>query len=191
MNLRNAAFSMLKMGERLLRGPVPVEGTAFYSLDEFLVLFYDQALGTAIHATPLFEALRNVRPNARITVASSGIAREVIRNSPFIDRVIETPDVYTHTLAAVRALRRAYRPGKIFCAITPLGSTRSRVSLLAFLAGKSVRTGSTLAPALYHLPADTSSGKSQLGKNLLSLVPLGILSSPIEPRLFITQEDVN
>jgi len=191
MNLRNAAFSMLKMGERLLRGSVPVEGPSLDSLDEFLVLFYDQALGTAIHATPLFEALRKARPSARITVASSGIALEVIRNNPFVDRVIETPNVYKHTLAAARVLRRTYRPGKIFCIITLNGSSRSRVALLAFLAGKSVRAGGTLAPALYHLPVDTSGAVSQIGKNLLLLTALGIQQSPIEPRLFFTQDDVN
>jgi len=189
MSLRSIALSSLRTAERLLRGRT--SASALASVDEFLILFYDQAFGTAVHATPIFEALRQARPNARITVASCGIARETLRNSPFPNRVIETPNPYTHTLAAARVIRREFRPGKLFCIITPAGSSRSRISLLAVLAGKALRIGYTLMPEFYDAPLSPSAcDDSQIARNLRTLLPLGIQSAVLEPRLYFTATDV-
>jgi ADP-heptose:LPS heptosyltransferase len=160
-------------------------------MEEFLILFYDQALGTAIHATPVFEALRAARPESRITVAAGGISREVVRNNPFVDRVIETMDGYTQTLAAARAIRRAYRPGRPFCILTAGGSCRSRITLLAMLAGKALRAGYTLAPELYHAPLTPITSSCEIKQNLGALTPLGIAVEQMEPRLFFTAADVD
>lgn len=188
MSLRHIALTSLRNAERLLRGRV--SAAALPSIDEFLILFYDQALGTAIHATPIFEALRRARPNARITVASSGLALETIRNSPFIDRIIETPNPYTHTLAAARTIRRQFKPGKLFCTITPGGSGRSRISLLALLAGKAHRIGFTLTPELYDAPLSPTCTDSQIARNLRMLQLLGINAHDLEPRIFFTASDL-
>lgn len=188
MSLRHIALTSLRTAERLLRGGVPADAVA--SIDEFLILFYDQALGTAVHATPVFEALRRARPNARITVAGSGIARETIRNNPFIDRVIETPNPYRNTLAAALTIRREFRPGRSFCVITTGGSGRSRISLLALLAGKAHRIGFTLTPELFDAPLSPTCDDSQIERNLRALQSLGIRSAAIEPRIFFTGSDL-
>jgi ADP-heptose:LPS heptosyltransferase len=193
MSLRHIALSSLRSAERLLRGRVPAD--ALGSVDEFLILFYDQALGTAIHATPVFEALRHARPKARITVASCGMELETIRNSPFIDRIIATPNPYKHTLAAARAIRRAFHPGKLFCTITTGGSGRSRIALLALAAGKSIRVGFTLTPELYDAPLSPTCNDSQIERNLRALRLLGMEAQDLqpsifEPRIFFTADDL-
>jgi ADP-heptose:LPS heptosyltransferase len=188
MSLRHIALTSLRTAERLLRGRVSTD--ALSSVDEFLILFYDQALGTAIHATPIFEALRQARPNARITVASSGLALETVRNNPFIDRLIETPNPYTHTLAAARTIRHAFKPGRLFCTITPGGSGRSRIALLALLAGKSLRIGFTLTPELFDAPLSPTCTDSQIDRNLRMLQLLGISVRDVEPRIFFTAADL-
>jgi ADP-heptose:LPS heptosyltransferase len=188
MSLRHIALTSLRTAERLLRGGA--SSGALDTVDEFLVLFYDRALGTAVHATPVFEALRRARPNARITVASSGIALEAIRNNPFIDRIVETPDPYVHTLAAARAVRRAFRPGKTFCVFTTSGSSRGRIAMLALLAGKALRIGFTLAPELYDTSLSPACDDSQIARNLRGLQLLGIETQALEPRIFFTAADL-
>jgi ADP-heptose:LPS heptosyltransferase len=194
MNLRHIALSSLRSVEHLLRGRVPADAlgsASVHELDEFLILFYDQALGTAIHATPVFEALRHARPKARITVASCGMELETIRNNPFIDRIIATPNPYTHTLAAARAIRREFRPGKLFCTLTTGGSGRSRIALLALAAGKSIRVGFTLTPELYDASLSPTCNDSQIERNLRALRLLGIEAHDVEPRIFFTGDDLH
>jgi ADP-heptose:LPS heptosyltransferase len=189
MGLRHIALSSLRAAESMLRGPVALSAAA--AIDEFLILFYDPALGTAIHATPLLEALRQARPEARITVATCGIAAQVIRTNRFVDRVIETPNPYTHTLATARAIRRAYPPKKTFCIVTSNGSSRSRITMLALMLGRALRVGFTLAPELYHAPLSPDGcSDSQIARNLRALRPLGIAVETMEPRLFYTEADL-
>ncbi len=188
MSLRPIAFSSLRTVERLLRGRT--SPAALDTVDEFLILSCDSALGTAVHAEPVLEALRTARPKACITAAGYGIALEVLRNNPFADRVIEIPNPYTHTLAAARKIRGEYKPERLFCIVTANGSSRSRIALLALLIGKALRIGFTQVPELYDAPLSPICKDSQIARNLRALQPLGIHIESLEPRLFFTATDL-
>ena len=74
-----------------------------------LVLEYMLPLGCLVHMTPVFEAMKRSRPEIELTVATRGLGLQVLRHSPFIDRLIETPDPTTDFGAAVRTLRKELR----------------------------------------------------------------------------------
>lgn len=57
-----------------------------------LFLNYEMPLGTALHATPVFSALKKARPDWEVHVASAGMAYEVLAANPHIDRLWKTPD---------------------------------------------------------------------------------------------------
>ncbi|MDR3735918.1 MAG: glycosyltransferase family 9 protein [Acidobacteriaceae bacterium] len=190
MNLRKLIFSFIRSTEILLRGRV--NPSELDSIQEFLLFFYDPALGSSIHETPMLEALRAARPEARITVATFGLAAQALRNNPYIDRVLITPNPYTHTLAAARFLRREYRSGRAFCLITTRGSSRTRIAAVALiLGGKALRIGFTQVPALYDVPLTAGGQESQININLSTLSPLGIHARDIEPRLFLSSSEIN
>ena len=189
MNWRHCVHSTLGLGERMVRGPVSLDARALSQLDSFLVLFYDNmALGVAIHATPLFEALRSAYPGATIVAATQGITAEIIGHNPCIDRIVLTADPYRHPIAAARMLRKVYDSTEPKCIITAAGSSRTRIALLAMSAGKAVRAGYTLAPGLYHLPASVAFGTSSLiDRTLHALDSLGVPFQTREPRIYFSQ----
>src|ERR1700679_3387312 len=73
---------------------------------QVLILEYMLPLGSCVHLTPLFEAIKISRPDVAVTVATRGLGSQVLRHSPYVDRLIETPDPLTDLWGAVRALRR-------------------------------------------------------------------------------------
>jgi ADP-heptose:LPS heptosyltransferase len=114
-----------------------------------------------------------------------------VRRNQFVDRVIATPDAYKQTWAAARALRREFRAERPVCVLTTVGSSRSRVSLVALLgAGRALRAGYTQAAGLYDLPLATGKIRQQIGANLRVLELIGITARDVEPRLFFTESDV-
>ncbi|HET9100271.1 MAG TPA: hypothetical protein VFN62_07755, partial [Acidobacteriaceae bacterium] len=72
----------------------------------FLVLQYESPLGSVVHATPLFEALKRAVPNCNITVAASMIAASVLHCSPYVDRCVVTPSPFQDFLPCLLAVRR-------------------------------------------------------------------------------------
>lgn len=167
--------------------------TDLQELRNFLFLQYESPLGSVVHATPVFEALKHSIPNAHITVAASRMAANVLAHSPYIDRCIVTPNPIHHfakSLPAVRALVQSMPPGPRSI-VTTIGNQRTRVALLGLLAGKSVRAGYTLAPELYAVPLPFHPQRGQIEGNLDILRSLGHDIPFCEPRIFFTAEDAN
>lgn len=159
---------------------------------EFLILHYAEALGSAVHAATLIEALRKAVPDASIAVASSGLALEVVRHNPYAERVIATPPPQEGLLAAARTIRREWRPVRKSprCIITGIGSVKWRITLLSMLAGKALRVGHTLLPPLYHRAAEVDPSRSMLENNLRVLELLGYPYRHYEPRMFFSEDDL-
>lgn len=147
----------------------------------FLLLQYPSALGVAIHATPLIAALHAAIPDARVSVAASGIALEVLRNHPGLERLVPTPNPLRELLPAANAIRRA-KPfdRERHAVLLTTGNERSRIILSALLAGSPLRAGFTLLPELAaaHLRFDPR--LSQIANNLRILELLGHGSSLLE-----------
>jgi ADP-heptose:LPS heptosyltransferase len=170
-------------------------------ITNFLLLQYPQALGTAIHATPLISAIHDAIPGARIAAAASGFALEILRNNPGLERVVATPSPLRELLPAANAIRRANVFGRErYAVLLTTGNERSRVILSALLAGAPTRAGFTLVPELAaaHLTFDPR--LSQIANNLRILELLGhgsallhqLQSNPslIEPQVFPSANDV-
>ncbi len=87
-----------------------------------------QALGTAIHATPLIPALRHAVPDCRIAVASSGFANRVpSRNNPGVDHLFATPSPLDDLLKNAAQSLRQQNPfnGVPYAVITSTGNERT------------------------------------------------------------------
>lgn len=185
MNLSGRA---IKASERLLRG-------ARFSPDNIrsvLVLEYTLPLGCCVHLTPLYEAIKRAHPEVTLTVATRGLGAALLRHHRYIDHLIETPDPLTDTFGAAKALRaelssRSIRPD---CTLTGASDQRTRIALLALLAGTGWRGGYTLAPQLYHRPLSYQAELSLIDNNLLAASLAGCSSGHLEPAVFFSAADV-
>lgn len=159
----------------------------------FLFLQYEPPLGSVIHATPVFEALKRAMPNAHITVAGAGTSAGVLGHNPYIDRYVLTAsplDSVGKPHHDVREVFQSMPPGER-CVVTTIGNQRTRVALLALTAGKALRAGYTLAPEIYDIPLHFHPQRGQIQGNLDILRSLGHDVSFCEPRMFFTQQDVS
>jgi hypothetical protein len=90
--------------ERLLR---PATKPRLDSVKSVLVLEYYIPLRTCVHMTPLFEAIKRERPEITVTVATWGIGASVLRNSPYVDHLLETPDALIDFRGALTSLKNS------------------------------------------------------------------------------------
>jgi ADP-heptose:LPS heptosyltransferase len=168
----------------------------------FLLLQYQSALGTAIHATPLIAAIHAVIPDARISAAASGFALDILRNNPGLETLIATPSPLRELLPAANAIRRAKIFGREpYAVLLTTGNERSRVILAAVLSASPTRAGFTLVPELAAAPLHYDPRISQIANNLRILEALGhgpvlldqLQSNPalLEPQVFPSADDVN
>jgi ADP-heptose:LPS heptosyltransferase len=162
---------------------------------QVLVLEYRLPLGCLVHMTTAFEALKRARPQEPrqigVTVATCGLGFQVLRHSPFIDNLIETPDPTLHLAAAVRALRkeldgRGLRPD---CVLTGASDRRTTIALLGLFGSSGWRGGYTLRPVLYHRPLDYDDSVSLIHNNLRVAKLLGCAAEPTQPRVFFSEAD--
>jgi len=187
---KQALYTALAQGERLLRPAVDTSPQALRSIHNFLLLQYQTALGTAIHATPVMEALRTAVPQARIVVAGSGFSLEVLRNNPAVDLLMETPSPLVDLRGALRLVRdRKLFNGEQYATIVTVGNERTPITTLALLAGPSIRIGYTVAPKLFNRPLSFDYAFSQIENNLRTVRELGYPTALSEPKLFPNDED--
>ena len=195
--LRNTSLSTLAALERAFTRKPP----ALAGVRNFLLMQYPQALGTAVHATPLLAALRALFPEANIAAAASGFALEVLQGNPNLDRLIATPSPLTDMRGAVRAMREAaFFDGKPCIALQTTGNERSRIALAALRSGARTRIGFTVAPQLSAAPLTYDPQLSQITNNLRLVELLGrgkalqkrLKANPdlLEPRVYPSQQDI-
>ena len=176
--------------ERVLRGRRVVADVD--GVRSVLVLEYMLPLGCCVHLTPLFEAIRQGRPDISITVATRGIGAALLRHHPFIDHLIETPDPLVDVRGTVRVLLRELLERGIApdCVLTGLSDSRTRISLVGALAVSGWRGGFTLAPELYQLPLERCGDLSLIDNNLRVAGLLGCETGHLEPLVFFSAADV-
>jgi len=131
-------------------------------------------------------------PDCRIAVAASGLALEVLRNNPGIERLLETPSPLGDWRGAAQVLRREnpFRGGD-FVLVTPVGNDRTKIALQTLFAGAGARVGFTQVPALYRAAFEFDYAKSQIENNLSILPALGHPVRHFEPQMFFGAEDVD
>lgn len=156
-----------------------------------LVLEYMLPLGTCVHLTPFFEAMKLCRPDVAITVATRGLGLQVLRHSPYIDRLIDTPDPLTDLKAAVLSLRSCLRRLKLEpdCVLTGASDQRTRIALMGVLGASGWRGGYTLKRELYRRPLEYDKSVSLIGNNLRLAGIFGCGLDEVEPRVFFSREN--
>jgi ADP-heptose:LPS heptosyltransferase len=188
---KRAAFRVVAHVVHLLHGGSRFSRAELAEIRNFLVLQYEFPLGSIVHATPLFEALKRALPDCYITVAASSIAASVLRSSPYIDQCVVTPNPFEHfpgCVRAVRALLESTPPGAR-CVITAIGKQRTRLALMSLLAGSAVRVGYTQAAELYDVPLVFKPDRGQIEGNLDIVRSLGHAVQFCEPRVFFSPHD--
>ncbi len=190
-NLKGGVFAGIAALEQVANSGGVSRNGSLREIDNFLLLQYPSALGTAIHATPLVPALRRAIPGCRIVVAASGFAVDVFRNNPGIDRLIETPNPLKDLNGAVKALRRElpFR-GTTYATLTSSGNERTRVTMQALLSGASIRVGFTVVPQLHRRPLVFDRALSQIANNLRLVEALGHAPVHFEPEIFYSEADL-
>lgn len=188
---KKAVFRTIALAEHLLRGEGRFSTDELAQVRNFLVLQYESPLGSVVHATPLYEALKRLLPDCYIAVAASRIAASVLEYSPYIDRCVVTPSPFEDffgSATAVRALLETMPAGSR-CVVTTIGNQRTRLALLSLLAGNAARVGYTLAPELYDVPLFFTPERGQIEGNLDIVRSLGYSVPFYEPRVFFKQQD--
>src|ERR1017187_7180521 len=185
LNLLATAFVAL---ERLVRPSTMPRPDAVKCV---LVLEYNLALGYCVHLTPLFEAVKRERPEIKVIVATRGMGIAVLRHSPYVDHLIETPNVLEDFKGAFDSLRRQLKARglKPDCCLTDAADQRTRIGLLAAAVCSGWRGGFAILPSLYQRPLSYNRGISLLDNNLRLADLLGLSQESLEPKVFYSPED--
>ena len=189
---KRAAFRMVAHVVRVLHGGSKFSRAELAEIRNFLVLQYESPLGSVVHATPLFEALKRAMPDCYITVVASTIAASVLHSNPYIDRCVVTPSPFKDFSGSVRVVRLLLEstPAGARCVITTIGNQRTRLAFLSLLVGSAVRVGYTLAPEVYDVPLLFDPERGQIEGNLDIVRSLGHPAPFYEPRVFCSPQDV-
>jgi ADP-heptose:LPS heptosyltransferase len=189
-NLMRLSVGPMITAERLLRGRRMVAVPE--RVQSVLILEYLLPLGCCVHLTPVYEAIKRSRPHVTISVATRGLGLAVLRHSPFIDHLIETPDPLGEMFGAAKNLRAelAWRNLRPDCAFTGASDQRTRIALLALLSGAGWRGGFTLAPQLYQSPLLYQANLSLIDNNLQLAGLTGASTDHVEPRVFFSEENL-
>src|SRR5262245_59917439 len=149
----------------------------------FLFFQYETALGAAVHATPVYEALRKAVPDAHIAVLSHEIPSEVLKHNPNIDVLALTPHPFKNWLVSLQFFigRVRRRRTDFDCVVTDSGNGRFRLHLLAIVSGVPLRVGFRIPRDFNHASLSYDPDQSLIHNNLRLLELLGHSYEPAEP----------
>jgi ADP-heptose:LPS heptosyltransferase len=161
------------------------------NVNSVLFLQYQTALGSAIHGTPVFEAIKRQANGIRIGVACSGVTHETLGHNPCIDEVFVTRHPLKNFLGALldfHKLRRRLRDFDVI--VTDASNSRTKIVLLGLVPGGGERVGFTLAPELYSRVLQYRTEISLIENNLRILPALGLKQVHVEPRIGFSASDL-
>ncbi len=185
-------MSLLRWVEPLVRGNPPRAAEQLARARCVLFLQYEAALGSNVHATPVYEAFKIAVPDSTIIVACGTRGFEVLKHNPFVDRLVQTPDPCKQLFSAIRFLRRYLHGNQLVpeAIVTNLGNVRRSEALLALAACRAIRAGYTLAPGLYHFTLQRDRSLSLIANNLRLIGMMGHTYSQVEPRVAFSETDL-
>lgn len=167
---KTLAVAALSAAERVIAPRRP----PLAEIRNFLLLQYPLALGTAIHATPLVDALHAAVPGARVAVAASGFGLHAFRNNPGVERLVETPSPIKDWKSAAAAIKAAkFFAGEPFVAIQARGNERSTITLAAMTGGAHRRVGYGVLEGLMEATVPWHEDQSLIANNLQIIGALG------------------
>ncbi len=185
LNIPAAAFVAL---ERLVRPATKPRPDAVKCV---LVLQYNLALGYCVHLTPFFETIKRERPEITTVVATWGMGAAVLRHSPYVDHLIETPNVLQDFKGALASLRQQLnrRGLKPDCCLTGAADQRTKIGFLGAVVCNGWRGGFAILPSLYQRPLTYDPSISLIANNLRLAGLIGLRGEMVEPKVFYTAED--
>jgi ADP-heptose:LPS heptosyltransferase len=193
MTLRTGLYRALRAADDLAHQAPAAVPARLSSIRQLLFLQYETALGTAVNATPVFEAVKRGRPEASIAVACHPLTRELLKYNEFIDELIVTthPDRGFIRAGCELALRTRKLRHSFDCALTDGGNQKSGLALMMLGVRAKVRMGFTNAKELYHLALEYDRGQSVLQNNLRLLDLLEIGNADVRPRAFFSSRELD
>lgn len=198
-SVKQAVYHAVRLTERAVRtvagGEAPTDPASLRRIRNFILPQFQVSLGCTVHATPVVEALHQAVPDARVIGVMSGLALEVFRFHPGLERIVTVPNPSGNVLSSSRAIRRVINDfhGEPYCVVLTDGdeNVRASVALAAMLSGNGVRGGATVAPSLVHLPVRRNPGESLIAGNLRLVKLLGHKPpGNIEPRVCFSAADL-
>lgn len=102
-----------------------------------LVFICDRALGGALHAGPILEALRKTTPDSRIGLVTTEFLRPIFAANPYVDEIFAVPDPAANYVRALFVLGLRYKTirGYYSVAVFSRGSSARRYFAMAQLFG--------------------------------------------------------
>jgi ADP-heptose:LPS heptosyltransferase len=193
MMLRTGLYRALRAAEDLAHQTPAALPAHLSSIRRLLFLQYETALGTAVNATPVFEAVKRSRPEASIAVACHPLTRELLKYNEFIDELIVTthPDRGFIRAGCELALRTRKLGHSFDCALTDGGNQKSRLALMMLGVRAKLRMGFTNAKELYHQALEYDREQSVLQNNLRLLDLLGLSKCDAKPRAFFSRRELD
>lgn len=154
-----------------------------------IVVWQTAFLGDLILTTPLFHSIKNIFPDAKLSVISKPFGKEVLKNNPYIDNLI----IFDKKNISNWKLLKLLKKYRFDLAISPHRSHRASYTL--FLAGIKRRIGFDRAGFSF-LYTDTVKhrfdGTHEIDRNLSLLKPLNNYREDKlykYPEIFLTEEE--
>ncbi|WPZ37229.1 glycosyltransferase family 9 protein (plasmid) [Thalassobaculum sp. OXR-137] len=153
------------------------------------ILSYEHQLGSIIATTPVFSALRQLRPDAEITVFGTALLGQILRSNPNVDRFVVTADPHDHPLRAIGdivAMQLGSQTGPFDWLLATVGCRRGLIGIMAAALPSGRRAGHTVADfaSSYAFPIPYDDQASMVANNLRILSPLGLAPEQQEPAVF-------
>lgn len=138
---------------------------------KLLCLNYETALGTAVHATPVFAALRTLRPDWEVHMACAGLTDSLFAQHPGIHKRYITSHPVTNTWTAATQFVRLSLQHKFDAVLLNAGNCRPRVAWNSRLVRAQTRIGVSTSRRFVDISLEPGSGSVAL-TNLSILKPL-------------------
>jgi ADP-heptose:LPS heptosyltransferase len=156
-----------------------------------LSLNYETALGSAVHATPVFAAIRKQKPGWEIHVACSGISADLLSSNPHIDKLWITPHVLQNTIESyLWFIRNRMNMGKFDMILFNSGNSRTKVNIASRLIRGKSRNGFSVRPFLVNSHLQYNDDISLIENNLMILDLLDLpASTDAYPEIWISKSE--
>lgn len=156
------------------------------------VVHFEIPLGTAVLSLSSLCSLKMACPGVEITAFASGITLSLLKDSPYVDHIWETPNPIKAPLRAfLYAGLKIWPNRKEYDAIV-LNSSNSRtlIALFAILTGIKKRVGYCVRPRLLHTCVEKKRQSSivETNNNAFSHIALAPLAV-VEPEIYFSRKD--
>ncbi len=156
-----------------------------------IVVWQTAFLGDLILTTPLFHSIKNIFPNAKLSVIAKPFGKEVLKNNPYVDNLI----IFDKKQISNWRLLKILKEYRFDLAISPHRSHRASYTL--FLAGIKRRIGFDKAGFSFLYTDKVKhrfDGTHEIDRNLSLLKPLDKYKEyklHKYPEIFLTEEEDN